>query len=61
MTLATATATAKMIRSAIALFLSVEKTGREVSRDAKDDDQHEDHRALFEVVHVFVLWLLTVE
>jgi hypothetical protein len=61
MALAIPTATAKMIRSAIALFLSVEKTGCEVSRNAKNDDPHEDHRALFEVIHFSVLWLLTVE
>ena len=58
MALAMPTATAKMIKSAIALFLSVEKTGCEVSRDAKDDDQHEDHCTRFEVIHVVVLWLV---
>jgi hypothetical protein len=58
MALAMPTATAKMIRSAIALFLSVEKGGEAEANDAAQDDQQKDHCALFVVVHVFVLWLV---
>jgi hypothetical protein len=58
MALAMPTATAKMIRSAIELFPSAENVGEGEANDAAQDDQKEDHCALFVVVHVFVLCLV---
>lgn len=52
MALAMPTATAKMIRSAIALFPSDESLSANKGGEANDDDQKKDHRALFEVIHV---------
>lgn len=56
MALATPTATAKVIKSAIELFPS--DASADVGGDANCDDQQKDHRALLKVIHFLLRWLM---